>query len=118
MWPNWVGRWRSDISAGMPIFSRSAFSNAPTSRLGPAGRGGLVVERLLVGQRGHLGAGLLGGPCEVVAVKERLVVTDADFRLPDADDGVPELVILALGEGDAEQAGGAVEGGLDHVVEL
>ena len=30
---------------------------------------------------------------------------------------MPDRDVLALGEGDPEQAGGAVEGGLDHVVE-
>ena len=37
MWPNWVGRCRSAISAGIPIFSSSAFSKAATSRLAAAG---------------------------------------------------------------------------------
>ena len=77
----------------------------------------LAVELLLVAQRGHPGAGALGRPGEVVAVEQRLVLAVTAPDLPDPDVGMPERDILALGEGDAEQAGGAVEGGLDHVVE-
>ncbi len=38
-------------------------------------------------------------------------------RLPDADVGMPHRNVVPLGEGEAEQAGGAVEGGGDHAVE-
>src|SRR5262249_59700761 len=37
--------------------------------------------------------------------------------LPDPHVRVPDRDVLALGEGDPEQAGGAVESRLDHVVE-
>src|SRR5664279_5317018 len=41
----------------------------------------------------------------------------AVLDLPDPHIRVPDRDILALGKADAEQAGGAVERGLDHVVE-
>ena len=81
-------------------------------------RGAIVaVELLLVAQRGHPGAGALRGPGEVVAIEQRLVPPGAVLDLPDPHVRMPDRNILALGEGEAEQAGGAVEGGLDHVIE-
>src|SRR6478609_659664 len=53
----------------------------------------------------------------VIAVEQRLVLAVAIPDLPDPDVRMPDRDVPALFEGDAEQAGGAVEGGLDHVVE-
>ncbi len=80
-------------------------------------RGNRAVELLLIAQRGHPGAGSLRGAGVIVAIEQRLVLAVAIPDFPDPDVGVPGRDILALLEGDAEQAGGAVEGGLDHVVE-
>ena len=77
----------------------------------------VAVELLLVAQRRHPGARTLRWPGEVVAIKKRLVAAGAVPDLPDPYVRMPDRDILALGEGDAEQAGGAVEGGLDHVIE-
>ena len=77
----------------------------------------VAVELLLVAQRGHPGAGALRGPGEVVAIEQRLVLAGAVLDFPDPHVRMPDRNILALGEGQAEQAGGAVEGGIDHVVE-
>ena len=76
-----------------------------------------AVELLLVAQRGHPGARALRGPGKVVAIEQRLVGAAPVADLPDPDVGMPDRDILALGEGDPEQARGAVEGGLDHVVQ-
>src|SRR5205085_9603001 len=77
----------------------------------------VAVELLLVAQRGHPGAGALRGPGKVVAIEQRLVAALGILDLPDPDVRMPDRDILALGKSDAEQAPGAVEGGLDHVVE-
>src|ERR1700739_3416453 len=77
----------------------------------------LAIELLLVAQRGHPGAGTLGGAGKVVAIEQRLVGARGIADLPDPDVRMPHRDILALGKGDAEQAGGAVKGGLKYAVE-
>src|ERR1700723_307186 len=77
----------------------------------------VAVELLLVAQRGHPGAGALRGPGEVVAIKQRLVLTRTVLDLPDPYVRMPNRNILALSEADAEKARRAVKSGLDHVVE-
>ena len=76
-----------------------------------------AVQRLLVAQRGHPGAGTLRGTREVIAVEQRLVLAAGVLHLPDPHVGMPDRNVLALMEGDAEQARRAVERGSDHVVE-
>src|SRR3954468_13260770 len=53
----------------------------------------------------------------IVAVEQRLVLAVAIPDLPDPDVRMPDGNILALREGDAEQARCAVERGCDHIVE-
>ena len=77
----------------------------------------LAIELLLVAQRGHPGARALRGPGEVVAIEQRLVLARGVLDLPDPHVRMPDRNILALGEAEAEQPGGAIEGGGDHVVE-
>src|SRR4029453_7603394 len=54
---------------------------------------------------------------EVIQAPERFEFAVAALHFPDPDVRVPDRDVLALGEGDAEQARGAVEGRVDHVIE-
>src|SRR6202165_2315957 len=76
-----------------------------------------AIELLLVAQRGHPGTRTLRGPGEVVAIEQRLVASGAIADFPDPHIRVPDRNILPFREADAEQAGGAVEGGLDPAIE-
>src|ERR1700733_5323266 len=105
-WPNSWNRVRAssgDSSEGSP--------SAPLEKLQT------LRIRGAIAQRGHPGPRALRGPCEIVAVEQRLVLAAGILDLPDPDVRMPDRNIGALREGDPEQAGGAVERGLDHVVE-
>ena len=113
-WPN---SWNSVRASSGDSSDGSPF--APLAKLQTLmiKRRDLAVELLLVAQRGHPGAGALRGPREVIAVEQRLVLAVGVLDLPDPDVRMPDRDVLALREGNPEQAGGAVEGGIDHVVE-
>src|SRR5258707_995645 len=98
----------------MPIFSSSWRSNARTSRLAEAGwvwnsRSISAEETNSTVAKPWLNLRAAMKRCNRSAGRI--------LHLPDPDVRMPDRNILALAEGDAEQAGGAVEGGVDHVVE-
>ncbi len=73
-----------------------------------------AVELLLVAQRAHPGAAVLGVAGEIVADEQRDRRAVGAERRPGARVGVGERHVVARDEGDAEQAMGDVEGGGDH----
>src|ERR1700686_3613472 len=112
-WPNSWNRVRAssgDSSDGSP--------SAPLEKLQTLMIKGATAPSSFCWSRSEvIQAGALRGAGEGVALEKRLVPAGGILHLPDPDGRMPDRNILALAEGDAEQAGGAVEGGVDHVVE-
>ncbi len=77
-----------------------------------------AAETALAAEGAHPGAGAFGGAGEVVAEEDADVGAGRVRHLEGAHVRVVARQVVALGEGEAEQAAGRVEGGLDHAVEL
>src|SRR5437870_4331420 len=81
-------------------------------------RADVAFELLLVAQRGHPGAAVLGGAREVVAEEQAAVAAFGVADLPGLDVGMPARNVAAALERKPEQLVGGIERGLDDVVKL
>src|SRR3972149_4553723 len=77
----------------------------------------IAPELLLVAQRGHPGAAVLGAAREIVADEQADVTASLVRHLEGAGVGVIQRHVNRL-EAQAEQPARGLEGGLDHLVEL
>ena len=77
-----------------------------------------AIEPLLVAEAAHPGAAALRRAGEVVAHEQADEAAIPARNRPDPDIGVIERDVVDPGEAQPEEAGGGVEGGLDHLVEL
>ncbi len=78
----------------------------------------VALELLLVADRRHPGAAVLGGAREIIAEEQPHVAAVLAAHLPDPHVVVPDRNAGERREGQAEQPVRGVEGGLDDAVEL
>jgi len=80
-------------------------------------RSNRLVQGFLVAVAARPGARPLAGAGEIVVQKQACMDAGTVANLPDTDIRMIDRQVVALGEGNAEQAPGSVERGLNHIVE-